>query len=353
MGSKIPSNVFNLMFHIYREIFPKVNKELMYWRKRAMKIPNHELRKQALSSLTTKRFHCQGGAVFALLAKHRWEEATRFIVAYQTICDYLDNLCDRSTSMDPNDFRLLHQSLLDALNPENSTQNYYRLRSDQQDDNYLGDLVQTCQHILSGLKGYSHIIRFLLNFEKLYEDLQVHKHVVPSERLNRLKKWHNQNQEKHFSLSWYEFSAATGSTLAIFCMVSYALGDGISSDLASKIERSYFPYVQGLHILLDYYIDQEEDENEGDLNFCSFYVCEEQLKRRIMYFIKQAHISIKTLPNYPFHRMISDGMIGLYLSDPKVYSLGNSKEMRRALLAAGGLRSSFFYWNAKVYRLKK
>ena len=40
---------------------------------------------------------------------------------------------------------------------------------------------------------------------------------------------------------------------------------------AERIRKGYFPYIQGLHILLDYFIDQEEDKVVGDLNFCSYY----------------------------------------------------------------------------------
>src|SRR5699024_9799328 len=95
---KVPRTVLGLMGNVYRRIFPAVDRELACWTKRAREIPNEELRKQALASIESKRFHCQGGGVYALLANFHWQKAVRFIVAYQTISDYLDNLCDRSTS---------------------------------------------------------------------------------------------------------------------------------------------------------------------------------------------------------------------------------------------------------------
>lgn len=64
---------------------------------------NDELHSQAIASIEHKTFHCEGGGILALLANEHREECIRFIVAYQTISDYLDNLCDRSTSLDPND----------------------------------------------------------------------------------------------------------------------------------------------------------------------------------------------------------------------------------------------------------
>ena len=100
----VPSMPFSLMSKTYRKIFPSVHKELSYWKTRAEGIPNPELRKQALASIEHKTFHCEGGAIMALMANEHYHEAIRFIVAYQTISDYLDNLCDRSTSQDPADF---------------------------------------------------------------------------------------------------------------------------------------------------------------------------------------------------------------------------------------------------------
>lgn len=42
----------------------------------------------------------------------------------------------------------------------------------------------------------------------------------------------------------------------------------MTKEMTEKIKAGYFPYIQGLHILLDYLIDQEEDKAGGDLNFC-------------------------------------------------------------------------------------
>src|SRR5574342_917696 len=103
------------MRQVYVKILPIVHQELSYWKNRASEIPNEELRKQAIASIEHKTFHCEGGAILALLAKHDYKKSIRFIVAYQTISDYLDNLCDRSTSLDPNDFAALHESMTDVF----------------------------------------------------------------------------------------------------------------------------------------------------------------------------------------------------------------------------------------------
>ena len=82
MSKTTPKHAPILMKHVYHKIFPRVNQELQYWREKAEKIPNEELRKQALASLESKKFHCQGGSVYSLLAGHKWQEAIKFIESF-------------------------------------------------------------------------------------------------------------------------------------------------------------------------------------------------------------------------------------------------------------------------------
>lgn len=326
-----------------------VDEEMDYWKRRAEQIPNDELRTQALASMQDKRFHCQGGSVYALLAGEKGKEAVRFIVAYQTISDYLDNLCDRSTSLDPKDFRMLHEAMKDALTPVNPMKNYYELRDDQADGGYLRELVQTCQETLKSVEALELIHGQLLRLQGLYADLQVHKHVQVKERIPRLTTWFEKNKDTYENLTWYEFSAASGSTLGIFCLVSYGLGGKVNPTAAQTVYDGYFPYMQGLHILLDYYIDQLEDDNEGDLNFCSYYENWNKMKERFLYFIEKTKTDVSGLPDRKFHEMIHQGLLGLYLGDKKIKSIPYGEEMRKSLLHAGGITAKMFNWNIRVY----
>ncbi|WP_156288559.1 tetraprenyl-beta-curcumene synthase family protein [Oceanobacillus salinisoli] len=347
--SHVPTTSLTLVTTVFRKIFPAVNEELHKWRSQAEQIPNKELRTQALNSINSKRFHCQGGAVFALLAEEKWREAVRFIVAYQTISDYLDNLCDRSTSLNPDDFELLHLAMEDALTPGNECKNYYELRDDQDDGNYLKELVQTCQQVINRLGKREAVTVPLLRLEEMYANLQVHKHVKVDERIPRLTNWYEGNKEQAPTLSWYEYAAAAGSTLGIFCLASYALSDRMTEQLTKDVFHSYFPYMQGLHILLDYFIDQNEDIEEGDLNFCSFYTNNKEMRERFAYFIKQADQRVQSLPNSQFHKMIHHGLVGLYLGDKKVMTIEGGAGLARELLEISGGSAKFFHWNTKLY----
>ncbi|EIJ79328.1 hypothetical protein PB1_17264 [Bacillus methanolicus PB1] len=346
----IPSEPISLMAKVYRKILPEVHRELDYWKKRAKEIPDPELRKQALSSLEHKTFHCEGGAILALAANERYKEAIRFIVAYQTISDYLDNLCDRSTSLDPYDFAALHESMADALSLNAVQKNYYRFREEQDDGNYLADLAETCRSVLIEVTNYHVISQHLLELCRYYCELQIHKHVNAEERIPRLRSWFNNNKEKIPHMEWYEFSACSGSTLGIFCLVSYAMRDDFQFEDAENIKNGYFPYIQGLHILLDYLIDQEEDRAGGDLNFCFYYENQEKMFNRLKHFIEEADRHTEKLPNKRFHQLINRGLLGVYLSDEKVRKQKCIRRLARELIKKGGTISLFFYLNGRVYR---
>ncbi|GAE46087.1 hypothetical protein JCM21738_2948 [Mesobacillus boroniphilus JCM 21738] len=123
----------------------------------------------------------------SLTAKKNYKKAIRFIVAYQTISDYLDNLCDRSTSLDPADFSALHESMADALNPNRQLKNYYREREDQNDGGYLIELVTVCRQVLSELDYYQDIQHHLSELCDYYCHLQIHKHVEVKDRVPSCK----------------------------------------------------------------------------------------------------------------------------------------------------------------------
>ncbi len=345
-----PTSLFTLTPKIFLQVRPWVHEYLKQWIERAARIPAPELQKQALASIRTKTFHCEGGSIYGLLAGDQYPEAIRFIVAYQTISDYLDNLCDRSTSLDPEDFRILHTSMHHALTPGARSEDYYRYRDEQDDGGYLTALVRTCQDVLARLPAYQQIAPYLHELADYYCDLQVYKHVAKEERVRLLQAWFAAKREGLPEMEWYEFAACSGSTVGIFCLVAQAFHRDCTDVLVRNIRRAYFPWVQGLHILLDYLIDQDEDGIGGDLNFCSYYKDRKEMVSRITHFYTQANRSIDSLPHAGFHRMINQGLLGIYFADQKV---SRQKEVRKAvreMIFLGGGVSMFFYLVCSVSR---
>ena len=95
----------------------------------------------------------RGGSVFALLAPpDRRPAVIRWIVAFQTISDYLDNLCDRAAAAPRRDLRW-HQAMLDALAGPDPAGVSGRWGVD--DGEYLAGLVGTCRRKPGGFPGTS------------------------------------------------------------------------------------------------------------------------------------------------------------------------------------------------------
>ncbi len=345
-----PTNLWTFTPKIFLKVRPYVHKYLREWKRRAAAIPSSELRKQALASIAAKTFHCEGGSLYALLADDNLPETIRFIVAYQTISDYLDNLCDRSTSMDPDDFRILHTSMRHALTPGAIADDYYRLRDERDDGGYLASLVKTCQDVLASMPAYRRIAPALHELCDYYCNLQVFKHVGKEQRLSAVKAWFDEKRETLPPMEWNEFAACCGSTVGIFCLVSHACNKNCTDNLVQKIKDAYFPWVQGLHILLDYLIDQDEDCIGGDLNFCSYYKNYDEMVSRLTHFYKEADKSTSALPYPEFHRMINQGMLGIYFADDKVYRQKDVRRAARKMMLTGGGVSLFFYLVCWLYR---
>jgi tetraprenyl-beta-curcumene synthase len=352
LSGRSPKGPISMMKRVYKHVLPEVRAELCRWRDSAERMPDPELRKQALASIATKQFHCEGGGVYAAANPEFRPVLLPLIVALQTISDYLDNLCDRSTSLDPADFRLLHRSMLDAVTPGAPFTDYYALRAERDDGGYLHALVRKCQTCVSVLPAYSLVMRDVQELVQLYGDLQVYKHIRRDLREPELLAWWQKHSPAYPELLWNEFAAATGSTLGMFMLFLAASDEKLTPEQAADIRAQYFPSICGLHILLDYLIDQAEDESGGDLNFCSYYESQDVLNERLSRMVQAARRASASLPFPRFHRMVVEGLVAVYLSDPKVRDQQRVRITARRLLKGSPWTRLFFLLNSFWIRKK-
>ncbi len=327
------------------QVIPQVDRDLSKWAGVLERCPDPELRRQGLASMRHKRFHAIGGSVYGAYPRLR-PALVSLIVAYQTISDYLDNLCDRSGIEDESAFRRLHASMLDALEPATPVEeervgfasdraDYYALYPHGPDGGYLRALVAECRRHLFALPSYHAASAAVRRLAELYCELQVCKHVRKEDRVALLTGWFEREWRGPGDLYWWEFAAACGSTLGIFSLLNLAASPGCAWDLAARVSEAYFPWVCGLHILLDYLIDQGEDREGGDLNFVSFYPHPSEAEIRIGCFVDRALESVSVLPCAEFHAGVVRGLLALYLSDPKAEA-GALRGVAVRLLERGG-----------------
>jgi tetraprenyl-beta-curcumene synthase len=341
-------------------VFPGVERELGCWRRQLEAAGDPELQRQGLTSIDKKRFHAQGGSFYALSAPTAAgtpgyagtdvrQRLVAFIVAFQTISDYLDNLCDRVGCLETTAFRQLHLAYIDALDPHGGVGDYYELYPHRDDGGYLTALVRQCREVLGQLPSWRLVQDEVLRLARLYTDLQTFKHTFPHLREGLLQNWAVAEAGGYGDLEWWEFAAATGSTLGIFALCAAAADPGLSPESVRQLSAGYFPWISGLHILLDYFIDQGEDEANGDLNFVSYYAGEGQCRERLLLFLKRALASAAVLPDPWFHITVAHGLPAFYLSDPKVSRQGLD-ETADLLLAGGGWETTSMHRICRLLR---
>lgn len=324
------------------QILPRVKRLLRQWREAAEACPDQELRKQALASLKLKDFHCQGGAFFAVHTGDVQQELLRFIVAYQTVCDYLDNLCDRAGQTSGPAFLRLHQSLLAAVDANRPYQDYYEYFPEKDDGGYLETLIEECRWCLKALPSYEKVKDKIMLSAVWYTGLQVNKHLAWDVRESILKDWVNQYLPAFPGLMWNEWAAAAGSTLALFAMLRLSCQKHLDCRQVQATWDVYFPGICALHILLDYFIDQEEDREGHDLNFTFYYRSEEEMAARLKQLIREARDNAALLPDKVFHQTVVEGLLAMYLSDAKVERLGLEARAREMINECGGQTRSVF-----------
>ncbi|MGL4335735.1 MAG: DUF2600 family protein [Turicibacter sp.] len=348
---------FELLFNFYKTYQPVTKQRLKEFKNHAHTIPDSFLKKEALKSINGKTFHCYGASFYANLVQP--EQVTSFltfVTAYQTISDYLDNLIDQTTIINETNFLRLHQCMIDIFKLTPKLPNYYQYQVQQNDDGYLNHLVRQSQAVLKTIPQYEKYSSEFLRLAYLYIDLQVFKHLKVSQRELKLQAWHETNKHLAPDLSWYEFGAASGSTLGIFSLLAYAMNQTQYQVKPLEVYHSFFPSIQLLHIMLDYFIDLEEDITDKELNFFAYYESVDDGVSQLVEQYKQANISATKLPNRLFHHTINDGLFALYLAEGVIKS-DEIKKYKKQILNQLNFRAKFLYHNAyfvlKRYRKEK
>jgi len=317
-------------------VIPRASRELAAIRRRAEGIPDPALREQALASIDGKAYHVQGGAILATFM--RGEAARRYVAivaALETIYDYLDNLCDRLPNVSQQAYATLHGALLDALDDRRVPAAYYRDGPPGDDGGYLRSLVDAARAGLGALPNYAAVRDQLLEVGSYYAELQVLKHGPPGARERACGDWYERNRARFPDLAWWEFAAACGSSLPAFALIELASRPTLVPGAVDATMRAYFPGVSAVHILLDYFIDQAEDREHGELNFVACYASPADAVTQLSRLVRGTLARVRTLADPTSHRFVVQAMCVFYLTHPKVFEQRLDRESAAVLSALG------------------
>lgn len=297
-------------------IVPLARKELDAIALQANKIPDMALRTQALSSINFKAFHAAGACIHAtFLPRHHAEHFVRIVVPLESIYDYLDNLCDRHPIVSPEAYPVLHGAIADALDPRAPLRDYYRAGPTGDDGGYLAGLVQCVQRELAPLHTHAHLALHFARAAQLYARMQSAVHLPTAQRVGACVDWYDSERIAFHELDWHEFACAAGSQFQVYAPLYAAFS---TPDEIDATFDAYFPWVSALHVLLDSFIDQDEDRASGDLNFAQIYGKPADLRGRASWLAANARSRFDQLHKPQEHRFVLTTMALFYLSHPKL-----------------------------------
>jgi tetraprenyl-beta-curcumene synthase len=298
-------------------VFPRVQRELDYWRRRAGAIPDPELRRLALETHLTKGCNVEGAAAFAILAPPAYRSAAiRALVTFQAAYDYADTLVEQPQDDPIANGRLLHQPLLVALDSVAEHPDYYARSRLKEDGGYLRAMTERCRLAFLELPAHAMVspaAKCATERIVIYQSLS-HSGSNTHEELSR---WAQNETLPGTGLRWWETSAACASSLTALALLSAAANPALEARNIVAIESAYHPWIGALHTLLDSLIDWSEDELAGQPSLLDKYDSIDELTETMRTLARRSREVTASLPQTNQHAVLLAGMTGLYLAAPE------------------------------------
>ncbi len=284
------------------------------WGARAAQIPDLPLRRDALDALTRKRGNTYGAALFWILTNARNPSLLRLLVTYQVMWDFLDNVSEHGSTEDHTNGLQLHLALVEALDTSRPISDYYRHHPSRHDGGYLTGLVHACRQCCGELPGYQNA-RPLLAREAQRANIQALNHDPhPASRKAALHQWATQEFPRGHEATWFELTGAAGAGLAIYALFALAAEHECTPEAFAETHSAYFPWASAVATMLDSYVDQAEDAENGDHVYVSHYATPQIAQCRIGRLVQRSLDAAGSLPEGERHILIVACMVAMYLS---------------------------------------
>lgn len=320
------------------DVFPDVAPEARRWRSHARLIPDPLLRRLALGTHDDERLSMEGAAAFAIMAPRRHRlTVVRAIIAFQTVYEYVDTLAEQPCRDPVANGHRLHLALLAALDPHRRHVDYYEYGSSGHDCQYIRSMIDTCRHACSSLPSYGAVGEAILKAGERIVTYQSLAHGRPGSDHQTLARWSDGLTPAGSGLRWWETASSAASSLGIYALIAAASRPTLPREQVSSIEDAYFPWIGGLHLLLDSLVDRVEDQDSGHHNLVEHYASSEEAASRLGAIASRSLQAARTAPQGIQHAMILAAMASFYLSMPEIATPGTQMVAGRVLDALGAL----------------
>lgn len=334
------------------------------------------LRELALAALTEKRGNIEGAAAFAAFAPAgKRGKVIAATSAFQAAYNLLDMLGEQPSADPVLDGERLHNALLFALgwpspaplsgelDPGTHALDWYEHHPQREDGGYLNEIVAECRNAFMSLPHYAAAApaaRAAAERIVAFQSLNLSEAQGDHEGLEH---WAREATPPGAGLQWWETAAAAGSSLGVHALIACAADAELSDAQANTLERAYFPWIGGLHSLLDNLIDKREDEAAGHRSLVEYYG-RERAAQRMKWMAEQATEVVRNLPHSRRHTVMLAAMIGNYLATPEAHSPPLEPVSQAVLSTTGALagptmlvfelrRLPARLHNANVYRKRR
>jgi len=278
----------------------------------AASIPDRALREDALHSLDHKRGHADGAALFTILPRRRDRELLALLVAYEVMVDFLDNVNERHPI--PANGVQLHHALADALDPDAPLRDYYRHHPWCEDGGYLLALVNTCRERCRALPSFERVRPLIAREARRSLVLGINHDEDPVRRDAALRAWAAKEYPDERELSWFELSGAASATLVVHVLLTLAAEPRVSDADVQSAYAAHWPWIALATTMLDSYVDQADDDADGNHSYIAHYADGEAAAARLRESIGRALKGARGLRDGHRHLVIVGCMIALYLS---------------------------------------
>lgn len=318
-------------------VMPTVAERVTSWRSRAAAIPSSHLRVDASENLHSSRLNTEGAALFATLPRRRHPALVGALIAYQTALDYLDTLSERPGCEQRVDGVWLHRALTEAVEPDGLLSDYYRHHRWREDGGYLRALVETCRSGCAELPAYERVRDRAVESARLMTVQSVNHEPLPGRRTEALQAWAACEFPGRHELAWFEWTAASCSSLWTLALLALAADPHLREDDVVEAEAVYFPWVCAASTLLDAFVDQPSDRAEGNHSYVEHYDSPAQMADRLCEIVDRSARGARQLRNGERHALIVTGMVSMYLSKASARSPELRPAAQRIARAAGSL----------------
>lgn len=335
-----------LILKCISDIYPKSYALLKEYK--IFKEEYNDLKEDTPSSI--QKLPAREAGIYALYPGVDLDNALNFIVSFQAIDHYLNLACRNIKEKNELLFSRLYLSLRDAVDPKMKISVGYIGHLKREDIETITKLIEKCRDQVVMLSSYNLVITQLKKFIQMYSDFMTYSHLDKESRDKKIEEWVNRYHDENVGISKGEMIAASASPLLIFVLFACAHDPDLTKEEVNNICAAYFPWICGLHVLLDHFVNANASMQNNNLNLTSFYKNLKACEDRILFFIEKALESCNSLKHPEFHSTIVETMIALYLSEPQAH-YGMNRLASTNIMKKSGSKARLYYNLYKFLRL--